>query len=112
MKFGDFVKVKSLQSPQGFKENLLRLGLPMPCDDVLESGPDSVMAQPLQVAPGKLATDLPFTPWKAGTVWQTVDHRTTPAGAGTASDALGPNSSGGVKPWRCAMTGAPTPGNW
>jgi NADPH2 dehydrogenase len=51
MKFGDFVKVKSLASPAGFKENLQRLGLDMPCDEVLESGPDSVMAQPLQIGP-------------------------------------------------------------
>jgi 2,4-dienoyl-CoA reductase-like NADH-dependent reductase (Old Yellow Enzyme family) len=51
MKFGDFVKVKSLASPAGFKENLQRLGLDMPCDEVLESGPESVMAQPLKVGP-------------------------------------------------------------
>jgi 2,4-dienoyl-CoA reductase-like NADH-dependent reductase (Old Yellow Enzyme family) len=51
MKFGDFVKVKSLASPAGFKENLQRLGLDMPCDEVLESGPSSVMAQPLKIGP-------------------------------------------------------------
>lgn len=51
MKFGDFVKVKSLASTAGFKENLQRLGLDMPCDDDLESGPDSVMAQPLHIGP-------------------------------------------------------------
>ena len=33
MKFGDFVKVKSLESPQGFRDNLGRLGLDLPCDD-------------------------------------------------------------------------------
>ena len=36
MKFGDFVKVKSLANTTGFKANLARLGLPMPCDDELE----------------------------------------------------------------------------
>jgi 2,4-dienoyl-CoA reductase-like NADH-dependent reductase (Old Yellow Enzyme family) len=51
MKFGDFVKVKSLATTAGFKENLERLGLPMPCDDALESGPDAVMAQALRVGP-------------------------------------------------------------
>jgi len=51
MKFGDFVKVKSLASPAGFKDNLARLGLNMPCDEALESGPEAVMAQPLQVGP-------------------------------------------------------------
>jgi 2,4-dienoyl-CoA reductase-like NADH-dependent reductase (Old Yellow Enzyme family) len=49
MKFGDFVKVKSLNNPAGFKENLHRLGLEMPCDELLESGPQSVMSQPLQI---------------------------------------------------------------
>ncbi len=51
MKFGDFVKVKSLASPAGFKDNLRRLGLDMPCDETLESGPGSVMAQALKVGP-------------------------------------------------------------
>jgi 2,4-dienoyl-CoA reductase-like NADH-dependent reductase (Old Yellow Enzyme family) len=51
MKFGDFVKVKSLASPAGFKDNLKRLGLDMPCDDTLESGPSAVMAQPLRIGP-------------------------------------------------------------
>ena len=51
MKFGDFVKVKSLASPAGFKDNLQRLGLDMPCDDTLESGPSAVMAQPLRIGP-------------------------------------------------------------
>ena len=50
MKFGDFVKVKSLSSPEGFKENLARLGLPMPCDEQLESGDTAAMAQPLTVS--------------------------------------------------------------
>ena len=49
MKFGDFVKVKSLVSPAGFKDNLQRLGLAMPCDETLESGPGSVMSQPLKL---------------------------------------------------------------
>ncbi|MFZ2738169.1 MAG: NADH:flavin oxidoreductase [Burkholderiaceae bacterium] len=51
MKFGDFVKVKSLTSPAGFKDNLQRLGLNMPCDEVLESGPQAVMSQALKVGP-------------------------------------------------------------
>ena len=50
MKFGDFVKVKSLSNAQGFKENLERLGLPMPCDEQLESGDTAAMAQPLTVS--------------------------------------------------------------
>ena len=51
MKFGDYVKVKSLAHPAGFIAHLQSLGLNMPCDEALESGPDSVMAQALQVGP-------------------------------------------------------------
>ncbi|MBX9903254.1 MAG: NADH:flavin oxidoreductase [Burkholderiales bacterium] len=49
MKFGDYVKVKSLQTPAGFRENLQRMGLPMPCDDVLESGTGAPLAAPLTI---------------------------------------------------------------
>lgn len=49
MKFGDYVKVKSLQTPAGFRENVQRLGLPMPCDDVLESGTSSPLGSPLTI---------------------------------------------------------------
>jgi len=65
MKFGDFVKVKSLSNAQGFKENLERLGLPMPCDEQLES-----------------ATDMQFTLWKAGMVWPMAARLTTRVDAG------------------------------
>jgi hypothetical protein len=82
MKFGDFVKVKSLSSAQGFKENLQRLGLPMPCDEQLESGDTAAMAQPLTVSGLKSATDTRFTPWKAGTVWPMAVLLTTLVVAG------------------------------
>jgi 2,4-dienoyl-CoA reductase-like NADH-dependent reductase (Old Yellow Enzyme family) len=49
MKFGDFVKVKGLESAAGFRENLQRLGLDMPCDDEVALGAASPLAQPLQV---------------------------------------------------------------
>ena len=49
MKFGDYTKVKSLQNPAGFRANLDALGLPMPCDDIVASGPTSPLAQPLEV---------------------------------------------------------------
>jgi NADPH2 dehydrogenase len=49
MKFGDYVKVKSLQTPAGFRDNVQRLGLPMPCDDVLESGAGAPLAAPLAI---------------------------------------------------------------
>lgn len=49
MKFGDFAKIKSLQTPQGFRDNLQQLGLDMPCDDTVESAPSSPLAQPLAI---------------------------------------------------------------
>jgi 2,4-dienoyl-CoA reductase-like NADH-dependent reductase (Old Yellow Enzyme family) len=49
MKFGDFVKVKGLESAAGFRENLQRLGLDMPCDDEVALGAASPLAQTLQV---------------------------------------------------------------
>lgn len=49
MKFGDFAKIKSLATPAGFKENLQRMGLNMPCDDTLEAAPSSPLAQPLSI---------------------------------------------------------------
>jgi len=49
MKFGDFAKIKSLQTPQGFRDNLQQLGLAMPCDDTLESAPSSPLAAPLKI---------------------------------------------------------------
>ncbi|MBM3373974.1 MAG: NADH:flavin oxidoreductase, partial [Betaproteobacteria bacterium] len=68
MKFGDFVKVKSLATPAGFRENLQRLNLPMPCDDVLEAAPSSPMAQPLQIdglTIGNRYTIHPMEGWDA-----------------------------------------------
>ena len=49
MKFGDYTKVKSLQTPAGFRANLEALGLDMPCDDIVASGPTSPLAQPLEI---------------------------------------------------------------
>jgi len=49
MKFGDFAKIKSLQTPQGFRDNLQQLGLNMPCDDTVEAAPSSPLAQPLSI---------------------------------------------------------------
>ena len=49
MKFGDFVKVKSLQSVENFKRSVEDLGLDIPCDEELVTGDASPMAKPLQV---------------------------------------------------------------
>ena len=45
MKFGDYTKLKSLQTPAGFRANLESLGLDMPCDDIVASGPAAPLAQ-------------------------------------------------------------------
>jgi 2,4-dienoyl-CoA reductase-like NADH-dependent reductase (Old Yellow Enzyme family) len=49
VKFGDFVKLKSLGTPAGFRDNLAALGLDMPCDDEVLSGEVSPLGQPLVV---------------------------------------------------------------
>ncbi len=49
MKFGDYTKIKSLQTSAGFRDHLQRLGLDIPCDDVLEPGAASPLAAPLAV---------------------------------------------------------------
>ena len=49
MKFGDYTKVKSLETPANFRANLQALGLSMPCDDSVASGPDAPLARPLDV---------------------------------------------------------------
>lgn len=68
MKFGDFVKIKSLATPAGFKDNLKRMGLAMPCDDTLEPAPSSPMAQPLHIdglTIGNRYTIHPMEGWDA-----------------------------------------------
>ena len=62
MKFGDFAKIKSLQTTTGFKENLQRLGLPMPCDDIVASGPESPLGSPLQAGPFTIGNRFAIQP--------------------------------------------------
>src|SRR4051812_38500446 len=47
MKFGDYPKAGSLEGVEGFKTYLKSLGLDMPCDDIVASGPTSPLAAPL-----------------------------------------------------------------
>ena len=49
MKFGDYTQLKSLQSPAGFRAHLEALGIAMPCDDIVASGPATPLAAPLEV---------------------------------------------------------------
>ncbi|WP_296523242.1 hypothetical protein [Rhodoplanes sp.] len=47
MKFNDYPKVGSLDGIAGFRAYMTELGLDMPCDDIVASGPDSPLAAPL-----------------------------------------------------------------
>ena len=44
MKFGDYPKAGSLEGVEGFKAYVQSLGLDMPCDDIVASGPTSPLA--------------------------------------------------------------------
>jgi NADPH2 dehydrogenase len=48
MKFGDYPKAGSLDGVAGFRDYMKTLGLDMPCDDVVESGPGSPLGAPLE----------------------------------------------------------------
>jgi len=62
VKFGDFTKIKSLQTPAGFRENLERLGLAMPCDDVVAGGPDSPLGASLKAGPFTIGNRFAIQP--------------------------------------------------
>jgi 2,4-dienoyl-CoA reductase-like NADH-dependent reductase (Old Yellow Enzyme family) len=62
VKFGDFAKIKSLQTAAGFRENLLRLGLDMPCDDVVAAGPSSPLGAVLKVGPFTIGNRFAIQP--------------------------------------------------
>jgi NADPH2 dehydrogenase len=47
MKFGDYPKAGSLDGITGFRGYMQTLGLDMPCDDIVKSGPDSPLGAPL-----------------------------------------------------------------
>ena len=49
MKFGDYPKAGSLDGVTGFRNYMKTLGLDMPCDDIVASGPTSPLAAPLDV---------------------------------------------------------------
>ena len=48
MKFGDYPKAASLDGVAGFRDYMKTLGLDMPCDDIVASGPDSPLGAPLE----------------------------------------------------------------
>jgi len=69
VKFGDYTKLKSLQTPAGLRAHLEALGIAMPCDDIVASGPDSPLAQGLEVdglTIGNRFAIHPMEGWDAG----------------------------------------------
>jgi NADPH2 dehydrogenase len=49
MKFGEFPKVASFDGVAGFKSYLASIGVEMPCDEIVSSGPASPLARPVSV---------------------------------------------------------------
>jgi NADPH2 dehydrogenase len=48
MKFGDYPKAGSLEGVNGFRSYVQSLGLDMPCDDIVASGPGSPLGAPFE----------------------------------------------------------------
>ncbi len=50
-------RMASLRSPAALRERIAALGLDLPCDDALRSGPDSPLAAPLELGGGLTVTN-------------------------------------------------------
>ena len=77
MKFGDITKIKALETTSGFRSNLQRLGLDMPCDDTLAVGPLAPLAMPLAVGPltiGNRFAIQPMEGWDGTSDGQASDN--------------------------------------
>jgi len=62
MKFGDYPKAGSLEGISGFRNYVGSLGLDMPCDDIVASGPESPLAVPLEFDGMKIGHRLGIHP--------------------------------------------------
>lgn len=60
MSVGDYPKIGGLRSVSAFQSHLRDLGIEIPCDDTLESAPESSLARPMNVPLGD-STDSRFT---------------------------------------------------
>ena len=77
MKFGDITKIKALQDTAGFRGNLQRLGIDMPCDDIVMAGPASPLGQALTVGAltiGNRFAIQPMEGWDGTTDGQPSDN--------------------------------------
>jgi hypothetical protein len=62
MKFGDYPKINSFASVAGFVAYLAAIGLDLPCDEILRSGPAAPLAQPIVVCGRRLANRFAVNP--------------------------------------------------
>jgi NADPH2 dehydrogenase len=62
MKFGDYPKAGSLEGISGFRNYVGSLGLDMPCDDIVASGPESPLAASLEFDGMKIGHRLGIHP--------------------------------------------------
>src|SRR5882672_8948244 len=62
MKFGEFPKVGSFGGVAGFRAHLASIGLDMPCDDIVASGPTSPLAAPIEVDGMRIGHRLAINP--------------------------------------------------
>jgi NADPH2 dehydrogenase len=75
MKFGDFPKVGSLDGVAGLRRHLATLGLDMPCDELVESGPKSPLGAPFEFEGMTIGNRLGVQPMEG---WDcTTDGRPT-----------------------------------
>ena len=77
MKFGDFTKIKSLQTPAGFMQHLQQQGITMPCDTTLQVGADAPLAQPCEVQGLRIGNRWAIQPmegWDGTAEGQPTEH--------------------------------------
>ena len=92
MKFGEFPKVGSLGGVAGFRAHLASLGIDMPCDEIVASGPRSPLAAPIEVAGMRIGNRFsvhPMEGWDGETDGAT--ERATRSGAGGTSASAAPS---------------------
>ena len=91
MKFGDYPKASSLDGVAGFRDYMKTLGLDMPCDDIVASGPASPLGAPLEVDGMFIGNRLGMQPMEG---WDCeTDGRPTekPSAAGGVSATAAPS---------------------
>jgi len=77
MKFGDYPKIGHFLDVASFRQHLAALGLDLPCDDIVASGPQAPLAAPMNVC-GRTLTNrfamLPMEGWDGTPDGRPTDH--------------------------------------